>query len=62
MSSALWCFSAGDTLDEAIENAKEAVALWIETAIDSDQAIPKPSTLTALRANEREDRLRRRSA
>jgi len=46
------CFSAGDTLDEAIENAKEAVALWIETAIDNDRAIPKPSTLTSLRANE----------
>jgi len=43
------CFSAGDTLDEAMENAKEAVALWIETAIDNDQPIPKPSTVAALR-------------
>ena len=25
------CFSAGDTLDEAISNAKEAMELWVET-------------------------------
>ncbi len=25
------CFSAGDTLDEAIDNTKEAISLWIET-------------------------------
>jgi predicted RNase H-like HicB family nuclease len=24
------CFSAGDTLDEAIDNAKEAIELWLE--------------------------------
>ena len=23
------CFSAGDTLDEAMENAKEAIELWL---------------------------------
>lgn len=45
------CFSAGDTLDEAMENAKEAIALWIETAIDQDQQIPKPSTVAALQAD-----------
>lgn len=45
------CFSAGDTLDEAMENAKEAIALWIEAAIDSDQPIPKPSTVAALQAD-----------
>jgi predicted RNase H-like HicB family nuclease len=43
------CFSAGDTLDEAMENAKEAIALWIETAIDNDKAIPRPSTVAVLR-------------
>ncbi len=42
------CFSAGDTLDEAMENAKEAIALWIETAIDTDKQIPRPSTVAAL--------------
>ena len=31
------CFSAGDSgIDEAIENAKEAIELWIETALDGD--------------------------
>ncbi len=28
------CFSAGDTLDEAVENAREAIELWIETVLD----------------------------
>jgi len=45
------CFSAGDTLDEAMENAKEAIALWIETAIDNDKAIPKPSTVAELQTD-----------
>ena len=45
------CFSAGDTLDEAIENASEAAALWIEHAIDNNQDVPKPSSLEAARGN-----------
>lgn len=28
------CFLAGDTIDEAIDNAKEVSELWIETVID----------------------------
>lgn len=28
------CFSAGDTIDEAIDNVKEVIELWIETVID----------------------------
>jgi len=40
------CFSAGDTLDEAVDNAKEAVELWLETVIDDGGAIPEPHTLT----------------
>jgi len=39
------CFSAGDTLDEAYAMAKEAVALWINTALDAGQAIPKAKSL-----------------
>jgi predicted RNase H-like HicB family nuclease len=39
------CFSAGDTLDEAIANAEEAILLFLE-----DQDAPaRPSTLEALR-------------
>ena len=39
------CFSAGDTLDEAMENAKEAIELWLEVAIDDGMAIPEPGAL-----------------
>ena len=34
------CFSAGGTLDEAIDNAKEAIELWLETVIDDGGAVP----------------------
>ena len=40
------CFSAADSgIDEAIENAKEAIELWIETALDTGQDVPKPSSI-----------------
>lgn len=39
------CFSAGDTLDEALLNTEEAVELWIEAALDQGASIPAPSTL-----------------
>ena len=43
------CFSAADEgIDQAIENAKEAIALWIEEAIRSGEPIPKPSSITDL--------------
>jgi len=43
------CFSAsGKSIDEAIDNAKEAIELWLETALDMNQAIPKPSNITQL--------------
>jgi predicted RNase H-like HicB family nuclease len=35
------CFSAGDTLEEAIDNAGEAIELWLETAIDDGVPIPE---------------------
>ena len=41
------CFSAGDTLDEAMDNAKEAIELWLEVAIDDGLAIPEPTPLGA---------------
>jgi predicted RNase H-like HicB family nuclease len=43
------CFSAGDTLDEAMANAEEAIALWIDAALDAGEAIPVPSSLDVLR-------------
>lgn len=43
------CFSAADRgMDEAIDNAKEAIELWIEVALDENQQIPKPSSLREL--------------
>lgn len=39
------CFSAGDTLDEAIDNAREAIDLWLESVIDDDGAVPEPSPI-----------------
>lgn len=43
------CFSAGDTMDEAMTNTEEAITAWIETALDAGQEIPKPSDIDALR-------------
>ena len=43
------CFSAGDTLDEAMNNVEEAIAAWIDATVDAGQAIPHPSDLETLR-------------
>jgi predicted RNase H-like HicB family nuclease len=43
------CFSAGDTLDEAVDAVKEAAALWIDSALDSGEAPPTPSDLDTMR-------------
>lgn len=45
------CFSAGDTLDEAVAMAEEAAAAWIDAALDEDLSIPPPSAMDVLRAN-----------
>lgn len=44
------CFSAGDTLEEAMIEAENAITGWIETALDAGQDIPAPSHIEALRA------------
>lgn len=44
------CFSAGDTIDQAMGNVEEAIDLWIEAALDAGQEIPAPSTLDAIQA------------
>jgi predicted RNase H-like HicB family nuclease len=43
------CFSAGDTIEEAIDNAKEAIELWLEAAIDEGMPVPEPSAIETLR-------------
>ncbi len=45
------CFSAGDTLDEALNNASEAIALWIETVLDDGGTVPPPGRLETHRAH-----------
>jgi predicted RNase H-like HicB family nuclease len=45
------CFSAGDTLDEAVTAAEEAAAAWIDAALDAGQTIPAAASLDALRQN-----------
>jgi len=46
------CFSAADSgVDEAIENAKGAISLWIESALEAGESIPAPSSIEVLRQN-----------
>jgi predicted RNase H-like HicB family nuclease len=45
------CFSAGDTLDEAMAGAEEAAAAWIDATLDAGNPIPAPSSLEAIRQN-----------
>src|ERR1700731_4139112 len=45
------CFSAGDDVDEALRNAHEALALYAEAEAQGGRALPKPRSLSALRAD-----------
>ena len=45
------CFSAGDTLDEAMDNAREAIDLYVETMIEDGENIPAARPLSVLQAN-----------
>ncbi len=38
------CLTQGETLDETMDNINEARELWIETAYESGDKIPLPST------------------
>lgn len=35
------CMSQGDTVEEAIEMTKDAIALWLESMLDRGEAIPE---------------------
>lgn len=37
------CMAGGTTPDEAVANAKEVIAEWIETAKELGRAIPEPA-------------------
>lgn len=45
------CFSAGDTLDEAVDNAKEAIDFHCETMIEDGGDLPVSSSLSVHQAN-----------
>ena len=45
------CVSAGDTLDEAMLNAAEALELWAEAMVESGQKIPPARSLADLKAD-----------
>ncbi len=39
------CFSAGDTLEEAFDNAKEAIDVFLETLAESSAQLPVPKPM-----------------
>lgn len=39
------CFSAGDTLEEALANAKEAIEAWIDAVIEDGGEVPAPAPI-----------------
>jgi predicted RNase H-like HicB family nuclease len=43
------CFSAGDTLEEALLNTEEAIIGWIGATLDEGQDIPAHSAVEELR-------------
>jgi predicted RNase H-like HicB family nuclease len=45
------CFSAGDTMDEALDNARQAVEAWIDAVIEDGGEIPAPKSIAEYYAN-----------
>ena len=43
------CFSAGSTIDEAMLMAREAIGLYLEDVLASNEAPPEPSDIETLR-------------
>ncbi|OQX14025.1 MAG: hypothetical protein BWK73_10690 [Thiothrix lacustris] len=43
------CFSAGDTLDEALIQAEDAILLQLEDYLDAGKPFPQPSPVETLR-------------
>jgi predicted RNase H-like HicB family nuclease len=48
------CFSAGDSMEEAMANAAEAITAWIEATLDAGQDLPPPSRIDVLRDRHQE--------
>ena len=45
------CFSAGDTFEEALINAREAIELHVESLLDAGEQVPAPSPVDRLVAD-----------
>lgn len=45
------CFSAGDTVEEAMFNAQEALSLWADALRDGPRQMPPPRTMAELKAD-----------
>ncbi|MBC9882097.1 HicB family protein [Bradyrhizobium sp. INPA01-394B] len=45
------CISGGDDVDEALENAPEAIAFYQEELIEGGRQLPPPRTLDRLKAD-----------
>lgn len=45
------CVSAGDDMDEALLNAPDALKLYAESLAAENRPLPKPRSLSALRAD-----------
>jgi predicted RNase H-like HicB family nuclease len=45
------CFSAGDDIDEALRHAHEALALYAEAEAREGRDLPRPRSISALKAD-----------
>jgi len=45
------CYSAGDTVEEAFDRAREAIELFCETLAEDGADIPQPKPMSELRAD-----------
>ena len=45
------CFSAGDDIDDALRNAREALVLYAEAEAREGRVLPKPRTISALKSD-----------
>lgn len=46
------CFSAGDTIDDALESVREALALHFQGLVEDDDFLPEPQDIERHQSNE----------
>lgn len=45
------CFSAGDSVEEAMANARDAVALWADLLAEDGKVMPDPRSVSEIKAD-----------